>query len=68
MNNYEYAGVRLLDNPYFLDITFDYFIPPDLRGKIKPGDFVTVPFGNANRKRLALVYTLQDVYGLHCKP
>ncbi len=71
MNNYEYAGVRLLDNPYFLDITFDYFIPPDLRGKIKPGDFVTVPFGNANRKRLALVYTLRDEperKDTQCKP
>jgi len=56
----EYAGVHLLDNPYFLDKAFDYFIPPDLRHSVEPGDFVTVPFGTANRRRMGLVVSLKD--------
>ena len=40
----EYAGIHLLDNPYFIDNAFDYFLPPDLRDAVAPGDFVTVPF------------------------
>ncbi len=56
----EYARVYLLDNPYFLDREFEYFIPPELRGQISEGDFVTVPFGNANRKRLGLVCCVSD--------
>ena len=56
----EYAGVHLLDNPYFLDKAFDYFIPPDLRSTVAQGDFVTVPFGTANRRRLGLVVSLKS--------
>ncbi len=56
----EYAGVHLLDNPYFLDKAFDYFIPPDLRDTVAQGDFVTVPFGTANRRRLGLVVSLKN--------
>ena len=54
----EYARVYLLDNPYFLDRAFEYFIPSELRGRIQEGDFVTVPFGNSNRKKLGLVSEL----------
>jgi primosomal protein N' (replication factor Y) len=67
----EYAGVYLLDNPYFLDDTFDYFIPPDLRCNICKGDFVTVPFGTANRRCLGIVSSLKDSPddpNLSCKP
>ena len=56
----EYAGVHLLDSPYFLDTRFDYYIPTDLRGKIEVGDFVAVPFGNANKRRIALVTSLKN--------
>ena len=54
----EYARIYLLDNPYFLDRAFEYFIPSELRGRIQEGDFVTVPFGNSNRKKLGLVSEL----------
>ena len=67
----EYAGIHLLDNPYFLDNAFDYFIPPELSGKIAVGDFVMVPFGNANRKRMGLVVSLKDEPDnkeIGCKP
>ena len=56
----EYARVYLLDNPYFLDRAFEYFIPSELRERIREGDFVTVPFGTSNRKKLGLVCELCD--------
>ena len=48
---FEYAGVYLLDSPYFLDGIYDYFIPHEMRADLFPGRFVTVPFGRSNRKR-----------------
>ncbi len=67
----EYAGIHLLDNPYFIDNAFDYFLPPDLRDAVAPGDFVTVPFGTANRRTMGLVVSLKntpDDPSLSCKP
>ncbi len=67
----EYAGIHLLDNPYFIDRSYDYFIPPDLRGTLREGDFVTVPFGNANHRRIGLVVALKgapDDGTKDCKP
>ena len=67
----EYARVYLLDNPYFLDKAFEYYIPPELRGLLREGDFVTVPFGTANRKKLGLVSELCDTperADISCKP
>lgn len=67
----EYAGVHLLENPYFIDRAFDYFITPELRGMVHPGDFVTVPFGTANHKRIGLVVCLKDrpdQTEIGCKP
>ena len=56
----EYAGVHLLDSPYVLDVAVDYYIPSALRGKVDVGDFVVVPFGNANKKRLGLAVSIKD--------
>ena len=56
----EYAGIYLLDNPYFLDNAYDYYIPSEFRDRVAVGDFVTVPFGNANKRRLALVVSLKE--------
>ena len=58
---FEYAGVYLLDSPYFLDGIYDYFIPTELRGEVLPGRFVTVPFGRSNRRQMAIVKELR-----HC--
>ncbi len=55
-----YAGVCLLDNPYSIDGIYDYVIPEELVGEISAGSFVTVPFGTANGRRLALVTELRD--------
>jgi len=50
-----YAGVCLLDNPFAIDGVYDYAIPKELDEDVRPGSFVTVPFGTANHRRLALV-------------
>lgn len=56
--DFEYAGVYILDNPYSIDVTYDYFIPHSMRGEIGRGVFVTVPFGRSNRRQMALVRSL----------
>ncbi len=55
-----YASIYLLDAPYCIDNTFDYYIPPNLRCDILCGDFVTVPFGTANKTKIGLVTALSD--------
>lgn len=55
-----FAGVCLLDNPFPIDGIYDYRIPPELAEDIRPGVFVTVPFGMANHRRLALVREVKD--------
>ena len=50
-----YVKVRLLDAPYFLDREYDYSVPEELFDRVRPGCFVTVPFGVSNRRRMGLV-------------
>ena len=54
------AGVCVLDNPFPIDTIYDYWVPPTMVEDIRPGSFVTVPFGVANRNRIALVCELRD--------
>lgn len=56
----QYAKVCILDVPYCIDRPYDYFIPYDLRQFINVGNFVTVPFGNGNRRYMALVTELNE--------
>ena len=56
----QYAGVYILDNPYCIDASYDYYIPQDLRAAVTPGVFVTVPFGHGNRKQIGLVATVHN--------
>jgi len=56
--DFEYAKLYLLDNPYSIDSTYDYFIPHSMRGEIGRGSFVSVPFGRSNRRQMALVWEL----------
>lgn len=55
-----YAGVCLLDNPFAIDGIYDYRIPEELESDVIPGVFVTVPFGTANHRRLALVREVRE--------
>ena len=54
------AGVCLLDNPFAIDGVYDYRIPTHLAADVHPGVFVTVPFGTANRRALALVREVRE--------
>ena len=56
----QYAGIHILKSPYHIDRAFDYFLPPDLRGDIAPGDFVIVPFGQGNQREIGLVTALKE--------
>ncbi len=56
--NYEYVSVYLLDNPYAIDASYDYFLPIDMRGQVARGSFVVVPFGRNNRKQMGVVSEL----------
>ena len=55
-----FAGVCLLENPFPIDGLYDYRIPEELDGDVIPGVFVTVPFGTANHRRLALVCEVKE--------
>ena len=55
-----YCGVHILDNPFSLDGVFHYFIPPYMADAVVRGAFVTVPFGRANRKQVAVVVSVGD--------
>jgi len=49
-----------LDNPFPIDGIYDYRIPSELVEDVREGIFVTVPFGTANHRRLALVREVRD--------
>ncbi|MBQ8416134.1 MAG: primosomal protein N', partial [Clostridia bacterium] len=55
-----FAGVCLLDNPFSIDGIYDYRIPEELEQEVRAGSFVTVPFGTANRRMLALVTEIKE--------
>lgn len=45
---------------YAIDKPYDYLIPPDLEGKLKPGMRVLVPFGNGNRGSDGIVLSVSE--------
>ncbi|MBR5746078.1 MAG: primosomal protein N' [Clostridia bacterium] len=55
-----FARVRIIDIPLSIDREYSYFIPPELRGGIKAGTVVVVPFGNANKRVSAVVTGVSD--------
>lgn len=54
------AGVRLLDAPAQIDRVYSYFIPSELRDKVKIGSLVHAPFSRANREQSAVVTALSE--------
>ncbi len=54
------AQVYLMGTSYAIDRLYEYYIPPELVGRIAPGQIVLVPFGRANRKMTAVVYALDE--------
>ena len=56
----EYARVYLLDAPFCIDRPYDYYVPIEMRENVREGCFVSVPFGNGNRQKLAVVTELPE--------
>lgn len=54
------ARVYLLDTLYHLDKQYDYYLPEDLEEGVREGSIVVVPFGNGNRKKQAVVCSLES--------
>ena len=63
-----YAAVHILECPFGVDRPYHYYIPRPLADAVRPGAFVTVPFGKGNRKKLALAVEICDRAGLSALP
>ena len=63
-----YAAVHILECPFGVDRPYHYYIPRPLAEAVRPGAFVTVPFGKGNRKKLALAVGVCDRAGLSALP
>ena len=63
-----YAAVHILECPFGVDRPYHYYIPRPLADAVRPGAFVTVPFGKGNRKKLALAVEICDRAGLSVLP
>ena len=46
--------------PYAIDRPYDYLIPPELDGLVRPGMRVAVPFGSGNRGTDGVVLSLGE--------
>ena len=44
---------------YYYDNIYDYFVPSDMADKVSSGKRVLIPFGKANKKTIALIFTVQ---------
>ncbi len=58
---FETAQVYLMGTTYAIDKPYEYYIPPELSQRIRRGQIVLVPFGKANRKMSAVVYSIGSV-------
>lgn len=54
------AKIALSGVSYALDRPFDYFIPPELRGRLEAGMRVVVPFSRGNRRAEGVVLALKE--------
>ena len=59
MSENAYIGVYILDASYHFDNIYDYYISGETRAKIKRGNFITVPFGGGNKRRIAVVWEIK---------
>lgn len=62
------VGVHLLDLPFHLDSEYTYYVPQSI-SDVQTGALVFVPFGRANKRRTAVVTSLNpDTDMEHLKP
>ena len=56
----KYANIIIDISHEKLDRTFQYMVPKELSGRVKPGSLVSVPFGAGNRLRKGYCVGLTD--------
>lgn len=54
------ASVALENVAYDFDKEYDYIVPDELKGKVKEGIRVIVPFGNGSGKRQGIVFSMRS--------
>lgn len=65
----EFIHAYILDAPLHADLPYTYYLPEEMRDRVSPGTFVTVPFGAANRHRVAIAVSFTDESASdHTKP
>ena len=57
------AKVAVAKAVYAIDRPYDYLIPPELEGRLRPGMRVLVPFGAGNRGSDGVVLSMKDPDG-----
>ena len=63
------ADVAVEGTLYGFDMLYSYEVPDELRGRIKAGMRVVVPFGKGNKKRVGLVFSVHPADpAVKCKP
>ncbi|MCL2813846.1 MAG: primosomal protein N' [Oscillospiraceae bacterium] len=55
-----YAGAYILDAAYQFDKIYDYYTDGEIQSRIKPGDYIMVPFGGGNKRRTAVVWEVKN--------
>ena len=56
----KFASVYVFDVLYSLDKIYEYYVPEELEDSVDVGSYVCVPFGNGNRKRQAVVFSVSS--------
>ncbi len=51
----EFISVHIIEVPYHADNEYTYYVPREKRELVKKGIAVSVPFGNSDRQKLAIV-------------
>lgn len=58
-----YVSVHILDAGYRLDREYSYFLPPELRDRIRKGTLLVVPFGVSNKQVSAVAVDFSEESG-----
>ncbi|MCL1793672.1 MAG: primosomal protein N' [Oscillospiraceae bacterium] len=58
-----YAGAYILDAAYQFDKIYDYYVDEKIRESIRPGNYIIVPFGGGNKRRVAVVWEIKNFTG-----
>ena len=55
-----YVGAYILDAAYQFDKIYDYYADGEISSRIKPGDYIIVPFGGGNKRRTAVAWEIKN--------